>query len=144
MKLPQYGVEDVTIAVLNYNGLDKLQNLFNSIFSLNYPPKEVIMVDDGSTDGSPEYIRKKFPAVKVIEMDHNTKQLNRVRNVALENSGKELVLIVDNDVSLKLDCLDELLKGLNNLPDAAVCMPRTLYDYDHNLIYQDEMLVELF
>jgi len=129
--------EKVTIAVLNYNGRNVIGDCLNSILNLKRKPEEIILVDDGSTDESVEWVRENHPAVRIVNMGMNTKRLNKVRNTALKEATFDTVLLVDNDVSLKDDCLGVLLEGLNSLPHAAVCMPRTLYDYDHGKIYQD-------
>ena len=63
--------------------------------------------------------------------------LNKVRNRGLAEATTEFVFLVDNDVTLKPDCLDELLRGLETLPHAAVTLPRTVYERDPTMIYQD-------
>lgn len=136
-----FGASKVTVAVLNYNGLTTLPACLTSISELNSPPGEVIMVDDGSTDGSLEWVREHYPKVRLIPTEFNTKLLNRLRNQALKEARLELVLLVDNDVILKADCLDKLLWGLNHLPQAAVCMPRALYEHEPTLIYQDGQIL---
>lgn len=132
-----FSAQDVTVAVLNFNGLKVLPEIFESITNLTSAPGEIIMVDDGSTDNSPDWVRKHCPHVNVIAFESNTKLLNRVRNRALAEARQPLVLIVDNDVTLHPDCLDSLLAGINTLPQAAVCMPRTLYSSNPGVIYQD-------
>ena len=64
-----YSVEDVTVAVLNYNGIDKIPDLFSSIRSLDHLPAEVIMVDDGSTDSSSDWVEENFSEVRVIRLE---------------------------------------------------------------------------
>ncbi|MCP3929397.1 MAG: glycosyltransferase, partial [Bacteroidetes bacterium] len=61
-----YTAADVTIAVLNYNGRYKIPDLFHSITELDNAPGEVIMVDDGSSDDSREWVRDNYPAVRII------------------------------------------------------------------------------
>jgi GT2 family glycosyltransferase len=76
--------------------------------------------------------------VRVIEMGVNSGGiLNKLRNRALAEARTDFVFLVDNDVTLAPDCLDQLLRGLETLPDAAVCLPRTVYERDPSMIYQD-------
>jgi GT2 family glycosyltransferase len=133
----RFTASHVSVVVINYNGLRILGACLASILRLDSAPAEIILIDDGSTDGSPAWVRDRFPAVRVVELGRNTKRLNRLRNRGIAESTSPLVLLVDNDVTLKSDCLDELLASLRTLPAAAVCMPRTLYDYDPTIIYQD-------
>lgn len=137
-----FSAADVTIAVLNYNGREKIPDLFDSILQLAEPPGEVIMVDDGSTDGSPEWVLEHQPTVRLIRFEKNSGgMLNVVRNRALQEAKKPLVFIVDNDVVLLPDFLKEALHGINTLPDAAVCMTRAVYEDRPEIIYQDGQLL---
>ncbi|WP_028583091.1 glycosyltransferase family 2 protein [Desulfogranum mediterraneum] len=133
---------DVTIAVLNYNGLDKIPDLFASIKELEQEVAEVIMVDDGSTDGSPEWVRANHPQVRLVLLPENSGgMLNLVRNRALAAARTDLVFIVDNDVVLSPDCVEAALLGMNTLPGATVCTTRAVYEEKPNLIYQDGQLL---
>jgi len=128
---------DVTLAVMNYNGADKLPALFESITSLDRSPGAVMIVDDGSTDGGAEAIRQRYPDVQIVSMGRNTKVLNRVRNRAFDEAATRLVFVVDNDVVLQSDTLEQLLKVMNEHPAAAACMTRAVYWHDPDQIYQD-------
>lgn len=137
----QYSAADVTIAVLNYNGLKNLPDVFASIKKLDHPPAETIMVDDGSTDSSTDWVRSNHPDVRVVDMGRNTTVLNMVRNTALRAANTDLVLIVDNDVMLRNDCVDEAVKAMNTLPNATVCMTRAVYEEKPDTIYQDGQIL---
>ncbi|HUL72559.1 MAG TPA: glycosyltransferase family 2 protein [Vicinamibacterales bacterium] len=134
----RFTAANVTVAVSNYNGAAIVGSCLESIRQLNAAPAEIVVLDDGSTDGSVAYLREHFPSVRVIEMGVNSGGvLNKLRNRALAEARTDFVFLVDNDVTLRADCLDELLKGLETLPHAAVCLPRTLYERDPTMIYQD-------
>ena len=128
---------EVSIAVLNYNGLDVLAGCLDSTGELSEPAGEVLLVDDGSTDGSPEWVSRQYPEIRLVRLGENTGRLNMVRNLALREAANDLVLLVDNDVVLHPEVLDVLLDALTTLPAAAVCTPRTLYAHDPATIYQD-------
>jgi GT2 family glycosyltransferase len=132
-----YAAADVTVAVMNYNGADKLPALFESIQSLAENPGAVMIVDDGSTDGGAETILQKYPDVRLVSMGTNTTILNRVRNRAFEEADTPLVFIVDNDVVLKPDTLEQMLRVMNERARAAACMTRAVYWHDPDRIYQD-------
>ena len=102
----------VTIAILNYNGRNYLEETINSIRALDYPSKKLLMVDDGSTDGSTDFVRLNHPDVKIIEMGCNTKMLNRVRNQAIFAADTDFVLVTDNDITFAPDCLTILMQTM--------------------------------
>ena len=63
----------VSIVILNYNGREHLSDCLGSVAKLHYPPErlEVLLVDNGSTDGSPGWVREQFPQVTVMELGQN-------------------------------------------------------------------------
>src|SRR5579864_8312918 len=137
-KLPKFSASNVTAVVSNYNGVSVLGDCLESIQRLTTPPREIMMIDDGSEDGSQAMVRERFPHVRVIELGVNSGGiLNTVRNRALMEAETDFVFLIDHDVTLKPDCLSELLWGLETLPEAAVCIPRTVYEHDPSMIYQD-------
>ncbi len=137
----KFTANDVTLAVMNYNGAERLPGLFASIDRLERPPGEVIIVDDGSTDGGTEKITERYPEVKVYGMGRNTKILNMLRNRAFKEAEKRLVFIVDNDVELQPDCLEQLITAMNSLPQAAACITRAVHWERPDQIYQDGQML---
>lgn len=132
---------DTTLAVMNYNGAERLPDLFASIDTLVAAPGEVMIVDDGSTDGGAESIQKRYPHVRIERMGRNTKILNKVRNRAFASATRRLVFIVDNDVVLTPRCLEELLAVMNRHPQTAACMTRAVYWDNPKIIYQDGQIL---
>jgi GT2 family glycosyltransferase len=133
----RFHASHVTVVVSNYNGVAIVSDCLESVRRLETAPHEILVIDDGSTDGSPGLVRAQFPEVRVVELGVNSGVLNKVRNRALAEAATDFVFLVDNDVVLKSDCLDELLRGLETLPHAAVSLPRTVYERDPSTIYQD-------
>jgi GT2 family glycosyltransferase len=80
----------------------------------------VVVVDNGSTDGSPERIGERFPEARIMSLGKN-QGLPRARNVGLEALGTELVLFVDYDVYLQPDCLGKLVTALEEEAAALAC-----------------------
>jgi len=66
MKYPK-----VSIIILNWNGKKYLNGCLASILDQKYPNYDIILVDNGSTDDSVEFVKKRYPEVKIIELDKN-------------------------------------------------------------------------
>ncbi len=56
----------VAVVIVNYNGLEHLPACLQSLFATDYPRFDVTLVDNGSSDGSVEWVRGHYPQVKII------------------------------------------------------------------------------
>ena len=93
------------------------------------------VIDDHSTDGSYELIKKSYPDIPIVRQSKNTKNLNKLRNLAIEISQTGKVLITDNDIIFDRLCLAELNSVFDKDISIATCTPRLMYLDDPNLIY---------
>ena len=86
---------------------------------------EVFVVDNASTDGSVEAIRREFPAAKVIANREN-RGFARANNQALRLAGGDQILLLNPDTEIQPGALATLRRALGTLPDAVVVGPRVL------------------
>lgn len=101
----------VGIVILNWNGREVLQDCLRSISALRYPRFEVIVVDNGSRDGSTEMLGRDYPNVLRIENNVNlgfAAGNNQGIRLALER-GNDFVMVLNNDTILDPDCLSRLV-----------------------------------
>lgn len=98
--LPQ--TPKVSIVVASYNGGKTLPTCLESLRHLNYPNYEVILVDDGSKDNTPE-IAKRYPEVRTIRQEN--KGLSVARNVGIAAAQGEIVAFTDSDCRADEDWL---------------------------------------
>jgi GT2 family glycosyltransferase len=75
----------------------------------------VIVVDNGSTDETPTALRRDWPSVSVVELDHNHAFTRAVNLGVLAGEG-ECVVLLNNDVELRPDCLERLVAPLQHDP----------------------------
>jgi GT2 family glycosyltransferase len=120
----------VSVIVLNWNGKRHLQSCLGSLGELDYPePKlEVILCDNGSTDGSVELARTRFPRVNVIALDHNYGFAEGNDRAAQQARG-EWVAFLNNDMWVKPSWLKDMLSALEERPDAA-CIASRIVNWD--------------
>ncbi len=100
----------VSIVIVNYNGEYFLEPCLKSVFNLNYPKTklEIIVVDNGSTDGSIDLIKKQFPKVKIIENDVNN--YCKANNLGIKESKSDYIAFLNNDTEVDKNWLIELIK----------------------------------
>lgn len=108
----------VSIVVLNYNGEKLLRSCLDSILGLSYKDKEVIFIDNASTDDSVEFVLKNYPStnsgkppVRVIANKENSGYAGGA-NQAIDVSRGEFVMILNPDVVFESDYLDVLMERL--------------------------------
>ncbi|MDI6654718.1 MAG: glycosyltransferase family 2 protein [Candidatus Hydrothermarchaeota archaeon] len=90
-------MKKVSIIILNWNGKELTKNCLNSIRErTEYPDYEVIVVDNGSTDGSVEMLEREFPEVKLIKNDRNL-GFGRGNNQGMEIAQGEYFFLLNND-----------------------------------------------
>lgn len=106
--LPQY--PRVSVVVASYNGARTLPACLESLQHLNYPSYEVILVDDGSTDGTPE-IAAAYPNVRYIRHPTNL-GLSTARNSGIDAALSEIIAFTDSDCRPDEDWLYYLINDL--------------------------------
>ncbi len=101
----------VSVIVLNYNGKGYLHTCLSSLCNLNYPAQlyEILLVDNGSEDGSVDYVKKHFPRVKVIESSVNLGFAGG-NNLGIGKATGDYVALLNNDTAVEQDWLAELVK----------------------------------
>ncbi len=116
--MPDNSFPLVSIIILNYNGLEHLKTCLDSVLSTDYPNFEVIVVDNGSTDGSVEFIKNTYPSVKLLRLSRNIYTAGGYMAGVLIAKGK-YVAILNNDVEVDRNWLKPLVEALEKIPWAA-------------------------
>ena len=102
----------VSIAIVNWNGLKFLSGCLGSVYAQGYPSVEVLFVDNGSTDGSVEFVRDNFPETILIRNSENL-GFAKANNQAIEAASGEFILTLNNDTELGDGFLEELMASVD-------------------------------
>ncbi len=97
----------VTVVIPNYNGKECISACLDSILEGTVLP-EIIVVDNGSSDGSPEMIREKYPQVRLVRLSANTGFCHAV-NTGIHACRTEFVFLLNDDTVVERDCIEKLL-----------------------------------
>ena len=118
----------VYVIILTYNHIEDTLECLQSVFASKYPNYQVVVVDNGSSDGTPEKIRQAYPAVHVIANERNL-GVPAGYNVGFQYAlgmGAHYVFMLNNDTLLDGNTLDEIVKLAEQDPKAGIVMPKVL------------------
>ncbi len=116
------GSPKIAIIVLNWNGVQDTLACLESLKKLTYPNFEVIVVDNGSTDGSITAIGSRFSEHLLIENQINF-GFAEGNNIGLRTAmqrGADLFFLLNNDTVVASDILEQFTKTFQTFPEAAI------------------------
>lgn len=123
-----------TVVVPSWNGKELLTSVcLPSLATQTFRDFSIIVVDNGSTDGSATHLRSEWPDVGVIELAHNSGFAAAV-NRGIEASASEFVALVNNDVELDRRWLEEMVSAAQGMPQAGSMACRMMNFDDRTLI----------
>jgi GT2 family glycosyltransferase len=101
-----------SVVIPNWNGRDLLQRYLPSIADAlaDYPDSEIIVVDDGSEDGSAAFVRERFPRVTVLALDRNL-GFGGASNEGFRAARNDVVVLLNSDMRVDRHFLQPLLAG---------------------------------
>jgi GT2 family glycosyltransferase len=116
----------VSAVIVNWNTCDLLDACLRSLRSWADEGIEVVVVDNGSSDGSRELLAQAWPEVRVIANAEN-RGYQTANNQGMRAATGDVLLLINADAMLTAGCLDGLIERLRRDPEAAVVGPRLVY-----------------
>jgi len=99
----------VSVIIVNWNGKHWLEDCLPSLSRVTYKHVEWIIVDNASTDGSVEWVRKRYPKTILLENSENL-GYSHANNLGYKKASGDYILFLNNDTKVKPDFITELLK----------------------------------
>lgn len=117
---------DFSIIIVSWNAKKYLAECLQSISeeTANHH-SEIIVVDNASTDGSPEYVRKRFPNIKLICNDANV-GFAKANNIGIRQSTGKYKFLINSDVIVLKGCFDKMLEYMDQHSETGMLGPRIL------------------
>jgi GT2 family glycosyltransferase len=116
----------ISVITVNYNGKRWLKDCLSSLSKQTYKNYEIILVDNGSTDGSAAYVKSNFPKVKVIRNKENSGFAGG-NNLGYQNSDGDYILLLNNDTKVNPDFLEKFYSSFKECPTASVIQSSIVY-----------------
>ena len=128
-------MEKVTVVIPNYNGIRFLQGCLEAVLNQepDTPTYRVMVIDNGSKDGSLELLEKQFPQVEVMPLSKNTGFCHAV-NMGIRKAGSPYVILLNNDTKVRPGFVKGLCHALEARPGAfSVSAAMLMWDQEELL-----------
>jgi hypothetical protein len=129
--------EPVAAVVVNWNGGEVVHECLRSLTRSTYPALTLIMVDNGSTDGSPQAVKQQVPSVQVIE-NHRNLGYAEGANIGIRmalTQGAQFVFLLNNDLTVDIPAIGELASVLHRNPQAGIVGAKIYRQDDPTRLY---------
>ena len=126
-------MKKVTAIIVNWNDKDVIVECIQSLLDQNRNKIDIIISDNGSKDDSVEFIRKRFPSIKIIENGENL-GFGSAINRGLGLAKGDYLLFLNSDLKLHSKCVGELAKVLENDSNVGGTIPKILHIDQQNII----------
>lgn len=133
----------VSIVVLNWNGLVYLEKCLQSLMHLTYPNYEVIVVDNGSSDGSPDMVKRNFKNVKLV-INKTNLGFAKGNNIGIRASKGNLIVLLNNDVVVDPAWLSELVKATVDSPKIGLTSGIILQSKPSDIVWSAGKKIDAF
>ena len=124
----------VSVIVPNWNGMRFVGMCLDSLAHLHFKSFEVIVVDNGSMDGSREMIEEKYPWVRLVKLPYN-KGFAIACNEGIKASNAEYIVLLNNDIEVTPDWLTELYEGMERHPECGMGTTKMMFLDNRDVFY---------
>ena len=123
----------VSIVLLNWNGKHHLERCLPSLVAQTCQDFEIILVDNGSTDGSVAYIQANYPSVRLIQNAENL-GFAAANNQGIALARGRLIVVLNNDTELDPRWLETLVAAAEAHPEMGAFASLVLFDSQRDTI----------
>lgn len=115
----------VSIAILNWNGRHFLQQFLPSVMASSWANREIVVIDNASTDDSVQYLRENFPSVKIVQNAANF-GYTKGYNEGLKHLTADYFVLLNSDVEVVPGWIEPVIELMESDRQIAVCQPKLL------------------
>jgi glycosyltransferase involved in cell wall biosynthesis len=109
----------VSVIITTYNRRHTIERAIDSVLNQTHPADEIILIDDGSTDGTDQLIKRKYPNIIYIRQENQG--VSHARNLGISQSKSQWIAILDSDDEWLPSKLNTQLRLLQENPEHKIC-----------------------
>ena len=110
---------NISVVIPTYNRKHTLPRAIASVLNQTLQPTEIIMVDDGSTDGTADWIQETYPRINPIRQSN--KGVSAARNIGIKSAKCDWIALLDSDDEWLPDKLERQVEAFNQNPGIKLC-----------------------
>jgi len=118
----------ISLIIPNWNGLRHLQTCLDAVLRQTYPQYEIVLVDNGSSDGSCEFVAENYPQVRLLRSEKNLGFAGGT-NLGIRSTESDYVATLNNDTEAEPTWLEELVTAIESEPRVGMAASKMLF-YD--------------
>ena len=120
---------EISVIIPTYNRIKLIERAINSVLNQSHMVNQIIIVDDGSTDGTKKIIKEKYPQITYIYQDN--KGVSAARNIGINKTHCNWISFLDSDDTWHQDKIEKQIQKINENPDTLICHTDEIwYRYD--------------
>jgi len=115
----------VSVIMVNYNGRQDLEASLPSLLAQTYPNFEAIVIDNGSTDGSVQFLADKYPEIRVVQAGQNL-GFGAGNNLGIQNSRGDYIVFTNYDVEFDKEWLRNMVEAACGSDTVGLVAPKIM------------------
>jgi GT2 family glycosyltransferase len=124
---------EISVVIVSWNGRRYLDDCLRAVEAQQGVDAEIVLVDNGSTDGTPAYVRARFPGVRVVQLETN-RGFAGGNNAGVREARGEYVAFLNNDTVADAGWLRALRAGVDAASNSLLVTSRIVYMHDPTVI----------
>ena len=118
----------ISVIIPTFNRQYCLSRTIDSVLQQTLKPSEIIIVDDGSTDNTINFLQQHYPQIKLLQQTHQG--VSAARNLGIEQATGEWIALLDSDDAWQPKKLERQIKALQKKPNYRICHTHEIW-YRH-------------
>ncbi len=126
-------MSSVSVIIVNWNGRHLLPECLDSLRAQTRPADEIVVIDNGSNDGSQALIRERYPEVTLVELDDN-KGFSAANNIAIHRAKGDYIALLNNDLLVAPQWIATMVAAIETDASLGSCACKMLSYNRRNII----------